>query len=488
MKKLICLFLFFSLISFVSAVTYSEDLNAEYDLVLSGTVDDYVILKLNGNTIYNENMQCSSANRFSKTVKARCTDTLSLDVYNKCPTNCYANLKLSYNGKTFSKYYDCSGTILGLQDIGEIQNKMLFEFGLCDEPVADCISSANSLTPSASAEGIIVGGQTYSLVDYSGTRYWKYDGEGADSCRWGCKAGYVKSSGVVPRCIPKIISIPDTGCDEGYEEIDGKCVAAETPSEDDSGVNCQDRDGDRFLGKGDYESCKYRCGLNGDEYCHGAFDCNDFDSNINPGVSEVCNGIDDNCMGHCEGGSGLQKCVCLNGQDNCIVNDCPENFDGKRRCNMVDEGIKSLKGNSIVPGWGMSMKNCWKENVCIPVKNLACVLPNKEDAKEAVYKSWKGITLFASGLDGWTIDQSAALQEATNQKGRTIEGYYQNGMSHEEIVTFATEMQSVGDWASYPVGESTKVHLFTIDQNKYVSGNPDCEGSPAVTVGLKYKF
>jgi hypothetical protein len=55
-----------------------------------------------------------------------------------------------------------------------------------------------------------------------------------------------------------------------------------------------DADGDTYGDAGSYNNGMF----NPEGYVSDATDCNDADGAVNPGATEVCNGIDDNCDGN----------------------------------------------------------------------------------------------------------------------------------------------------------------------------------------------
>ena len=81
--------------------------------------------------------------------------------------------------------------------------------------------------------------------------------------------------------------------------------------------------------------------------------------NVNPGEREVCNGIDDDGKGHCEGGSGLKECT-VEGWDGTGIggysSDCtnlstygPKGAEnGKGFCQMVDDNVRNDNLGNIV--------------------------------------------------------------------------------------------------------------------------------------------
>lgn len=93
-------------------------------------------------------------------------------------------------------------------------------------------------------------------------------------------------------------------------------------------------------------------------YVENSDDCNDADASVNPGATEVCNGIDDNCNGIVDEGVIRTWCVDLDGDgwmgyvtvDACdppygwiyVTNECPSGYGGD--CNDFDSYIIDCEG------------------------------------------------------------------------------------------------------------------------------------------------
>ncbi len=135
----------------------------------------------------------------------------------------------------------------------------------------------------------------------------------------------------------------DTGCvptDEVCDGLDNDCDGDLT---DEPGYRAwyRDADGD---GYGDEGVVVYACAAL-DGYTSGRGDCNDADPEISPGVSEQCNGVDDDCDGVVANGDedgdgdGWPRCMDCDETDPDIYDGAPEHCDGvDRDC----DGVVSL--------------------------------------------------------------------------------------------------------------------------------------------------
>jgi len=88
----------------------------------------------------------------------------------------------------------------------------------------------------------------------------------------------------------------DEICDEQDNDCDGR-EDGQDPTLVDGETWYQDADGDEY---GNTDVSLVRCGIE-DGYVHASGDCDDGDPDVNPGVNERCNEVDDNCNGLIDG-------------------------------------------------------------------------------------------------------------------------------------------------------------------------------------------
>ncbi|RME52473.1 hypothetical protein D6783_04625, partial [Candidatus Woesearchaeota archaeon] len=113
----------------------------------------------------------------------------------------------------------------------------------------------------------------------------------------------------------------DDDCDSAFDCDDADCSADPACAPP---VTCTDNDGDRYIQENvaNVASCGNVCGPTGTQSCLGANDCDDNNDQKNPGASEQCDGIDNDCNGQIDDGvtggpSCTQEGVCAGTVSSC---------------------------------------------------------------------------------------------------------------------------------------------------------------------------
>ncbi|HOH76860.1 MAG TPA: MopE-related protein [Myxococcota bacterium] len=125
------------------------------------------------------------------------------------------------------------------------------------------------------------------------------DGDGAANAAFGCGGTDADCAPMDPAVFP--------GAVERCNDIDDDCDASTDEGCDNDGDDYCDKD---MVTVGNPAACPL-----------GGSDCNDEDGAVNPGATETCNGIDDNCVGGIDNGLGSTTCgvgQCRHTVANCV--------------------------------------------------------------------------------------------------------------------------------------------------------------------------
>jgi hypothetical protein len=186
-----------------------------------------------------------------------------------------------------------------------------------------------------------------------------------------CSGDDVVFDNLVPTCLNAGTISSECSFDTEEVVVD-ECVVDEVCLEAQCVNDCVDNDGDTF------DDCSG--GLDDDNK---DIDCNDDEFSVNPGASEMCNGVDDDCDGAIDEGNSVDLCgadmICEGGQclnvacdndDDCGV----DGFEGDNYCseNIVVRNFKTFSCNN--PGTPSSscsssteaieIQQCVPNNVC----------------------------------------------------------------------------------------------------------------------------
>jgi hypothetical protein len=300
----------------------------------------------------------------------------------------------------------------------------------------DCDDGDASINPAASDDCDGVDNDCDGLLDEDAsdadTWYIDVDGDGYGSTTYTVTAcaqpsGYVSDSSDCNDLDSDIHPGGTEICDGVDQDCDGLVDEGAT----DLGTWYADSDGD---GYGDASSTTAGCAAPSG-YVADDTDCDDTDGGINPGATEVCNGVDDDCDGIADTGTLGSGALCA--ADSCleVLGDDPGSADGtywvyldgvatEVECDMTTDGggwtliFMDDFESSVDPGWSISSTyvcGSWGTllggygiiaNGEIDIELSCYSIPHTEawvDLDYAALDSWDGETAYVE-VDGVTID------------------------------------------------------------------------------------